>query len=169
MFIFFKDNLEPKKANEIFVEVENQEDNQVLTTTRSILYDAYSAGSTSGSGSTSGGNGNNLKKRKLITQKIIPENDLIEVVIDSSNKTSSNIITMKNLSFNLESLGTSMTPTLKKNNKLSKQITTNTNELGQKLLVLPERRTRSGNMSKKTSKAIESSINDLETDEIGKN
>ena len=130
--------MKPKKANEIFVEVENQEDNQVLTTTKSILYDACS------------GSSGNLKKRKL-TQKIIPENDLIEV-IDSNTENN-----MVKLSFNLKSLGTSMTPSLKKN-KLSKQMA---NEI-----VLPQRRTRSGNMSKKT-KVIEGSIDGMET-EIGK-
>ena len=69
--------MKPKKANEIFVEVENQDDNQVLTTTKNILYDACSG--------SSGGTGNGILKKRKMTQKIIPENDLIEIVIDSSN------------------------------------------------------------------------------------
>ena len=67
---------------------------------------------------------------------------------------------MKNLSFNLQSLGTSMSPTIKEKNKLSKQ--TPSNEL-----VLPQRRTRYGNMSKKNNNTDERSIHQMEM-EIGK-
>ena len=67
---------------------------------------------------------------------------------------------MKNLSFNLQSLGTSISPTIKEKNKLSKQ--TPNNEL-----VLPQRRTRYGNMSKKNNNTDQRSIHQMEM-EIGK-
>ena len=73
---------------------------------------------------------------------------------------SANKENMKNLSFNLQSLGTSMSPTVKEKNKLSKQ--TPSNEL-----VLPQRRTRYGNMSKKNNNTDERSIHQMEM-EIGK-
>ena len=73
---------------------------------------------------------------------------------------SANKENMKNLSFNLQSLGTSRSPTIKEKNKLSKQ--TPNNEL-----VLPQRRTRYGNMSKKNNNTDQRSIHQMEM-EIGK-
>ena len=74
---------------------------------------------------------------------------------------SANKENLKNLSFNLQSLGTSISPTKKETNKLSKQTANNE-------LVLPQRRTRYGNMSKKNNNIVERSINQMET-EMGKN
>ena len=74
---------------------------------------------------------------------------------------SANKENLKNLSFNLQSLGTSISPTIKATNKLSKQTANNE-------LVLPQRRTRYGNMSKKNNNIVERSINQMET-EMGKN
>ena len=74
---------------------------------------------------------------------------------------SANKENLKNLSFNLQSLGTSISPTIKETNKLSKQTANNE-------LVLPQRRTRYGNMSKKNNNIVERSINQMET-EMGKN
>ena len=74
---------------------------------------------------------------------------------------SANKENLKNLSFNLQSLGASISPTIKETNKLSKQTANNE-------LVLPQRRTRYGNMSKKNNNIVERSINQMET-EMGKN